>query len=904
MLTELSVMKLIFYIVVTSLVLNCEAQLKFVAGFSYGVSNAAGGSVFKYETPANTTNFLHYFDHGAPHSPVSGVTAGNDDWLYGTLGYDTDFNTAAFYRIRRDGTGFEVLHHLNYSGSATRPYYHTDGRIYYNDENSLRGYDPVAGTTTVLNLDTYTSVRNLYIDADDWIYYKDWINQLIKIKTDGTNYTTLHTFTPATDGGYGLAGVTEVPGDKLFGAEVEGGTNNGGTIYSINKDGSNFTVHHHFISATGTNPESRLVLFDGKLYGTTSNGGDIGYGVIYVINADGSNYRVLASFPSVSLSDMPAGDISISSNGRIFGAFREFIQGTSGSKRMFKVDTSGVDLDFFVDVNQRDNGDATKSILLLPDDETIFYVTSELGRHEGGALSQTDTTGIGGLSLFHFGTSTNGFAPGPLMKASDGRLYGTTRIGGPDGNGTVYTVQPDGKSYLKLHTFVDVEAYQPKGKLLEASDGKLYGVCAWGGTHNGGIIYHLDKNGNNFQVIYDFPDITTGYSPVGGLVEDVSGALYGACIYSGGGMGSVFKINKNGSGYTILKHFNGPTDIGYIQNGLTLSGTYLYGSGYYAATGTYGGVFRIHTDGTGYEVLHTFSVSTDGANPFTSPIVGNDGNLYGTTSFGGTYGYGTIYTMNSNGNNFSVLKHFNTTDGTYSYTGIIQGSDGLLYGISNSSDNGNPLLFRMNLNGSNYTVLKEFDFATEGQQPTSLIELTGFVLPVNLTKFQAEKKDKKVVLSWETSREVNSSSFEIEKSNDGKNFSLIGKIAASGNSNTTRGYSFADDQPKNGANFYRLKQFDKDGRFELSPIRSVVFTKAGSIVVYPNPAADFINLQFESSKKKITIQIFNSEGIMIRSILKKQTELYQIPVRDLPSGNYFIKVFADGEIYNERFAKK
>ena len=134
---------------------------------------------------------------------------------------------------------------------------------------------------------------------------------------------------------------------------------------------------------------------------------------------------------------------------------------------------------------------------------------------------------ISSFSLFNFGASATGFRPGEMIKASDGRLYGLTRFGGPGGNGTIYSIMPNGTGYTKFHEFDDSQGYDPRGKLLEASDGKLYGATTWGGPHGAGCLFRTDKNGSNFQVIYDFPNLANGYSPTGSLIEDAGGTLYG-----------------------------------------------------------------------------------------------------------------------------------------------------------------------------------------------------------------------------------------------------------------------------------------------------------------------------------------------------------------------------------------
>src|SRR5213075_1175917 len=104
------------------------------------------------------------------------------------------------------------------------------------------------------------------------------------------------------------------------------------------------------------------------------------------------------------------------------------------------------------------------------------------------------------------------------------------------------------------------------------------------------------------------------YSPMGGLVEDNSGVLYGVTFYSSGA-GSIFKINKDGSNFTVLKIFNSP-EILYPYAGLVSFGNYLYGTCFNGGVESKGGVFRIRKDGTGYQELHVFQGTTDGAYPY------------------------------------------------------------------------------------------------------------------------------------------------------------------------------------------------------------------------------------------------------------------------------------------------
>ena len=884
--------------------ITCYAQPTFIGALSNdGPLN--GGSLFKLQRPANTASIIYPFNNMAPHRPESAVTTGDDNWLYGTLRYNGVNNNGALYRIKKDGTGFNILYTMSHSlGPTTRPYFHTDGKIYFTDEASIILFDPSTNNFNQLLPDQWVYVRNLLIDSDDWIYFTTETGTLSKMKTDGSQFTILRNFFVTGDGSDAQAGVTEGPGDTLYGILQNGGSLTGGLIFSIKKDGTGFAVLHEFDPTLGNfdgfYPESKLVLYDGKLFGTTSRGGAEAYGIVYSINLDGSNYHVVSSIPGGTggPGSEPVGDISINSDPSVIGAFSQFSYSNNGPQRFFRVDTSGITFEKFGYVDQHESGQANNSPLLL-DDGTMLFTTQTMGRHDGGALSQV-LTGGAIVSLYNFGASANGFKPGEVIKGSDGKLYGVATIGGATGNGVIYSVLDDGTGYTKLCELNDAIGYNISGKLLEASDGKLYGACSNGGPTGAGCLFRLDKTGSNLQVIYNFPILANGYSPTGSLIEDAGGTLYGTTVYAFPGQGVVFKINKDGSGYTPLKVFNS-SDPGYLYGGLKLSGGYLYGSGYNGGALGFGGVFRMHTDGTGYELLHSFNQSTEGGFSFAAPTIGS-GKLYGTTTYGGTSSTGTLYSMDIGGTNFTVLRNLSSGDAQYPAYGLILSSDGALYGTG-FTGSGNAI-FRMNTNGSNYSILKTFDVTTEGQVVTSLIETSNVSLPVTLTKFQVQKRNESALLTWETAQEANSNSFNIERSAEGNTFNQIGTVNARGNSNAVTSYSFNDDAPIKGMNYYRLKQVDNDGKFEYSPVRTIMMNKESTITVYPNPAVNNIEISLPAQVGQSTIEVSNSEGKIAKRINASNARLVHLSVIDLPAGAYVIKVISNNKVETVPFVKQ
>lgn len=851
-----------------------------------------GGSLFRVDLPATTPSFLYEFDHTAPHNPTGGVIAADGDWLYGRILYAGEGQFGGIYKIRRDGTGFTLLASFTTpAGNLPLPYYHTDGSVYYTHDFNLYKLDVTTHAITSYPLNGEIISRNMLIDADNWLYGTTSINRLVKIKTDGTQWTDVYQFVEATDGSFGL-GMTEIPGDSLFGIHQYGGSDGGGTIYSIKKDGTAFAVHHHFTNATGFRPQSKLIYFDGRLFGTTNEGGDNNSGVLFTINTDGTGYRVLHHFATGTFSTGGIyGNISIASNGRIFGGFYQFFSLTFPQYRLFKMDTSGAGFEPFLQVDQREHGHFNQDVLLL-NDEDIYLVTREMGRHEGGTLSYSDSTGAAG-ALYQFGVSATGFRPryGLIRGRTDNKLYGVADVGGSTGNGIIYSINQNGTGYLKLHEFADNEGYEPSGKLLEASDGRLYGVLQYGGGSNTGAIYRVDKNGSNFQVLYNFSNFAEGYWPRGHLIEDENGVLYGTVSLTSGDRGGVYRINKDGTGYTLLHSFPF-TDINTPMAGLYLRGDRLYGTCAYGNAENKGGIFRIRRNGQDFEVLHSFSGPNDGANPMSSLILATNGKLYSNTTMGGIHGEGTVFSIDTTGANYAILRNFsNSVDGSYLQDQLIQASDLAIYGStfsSNINPGGGGSIFKMNLDGSGFATVLEFS-SEDGQTPYSLLDLNGmYALPVDLLTFNAQKKDRTVLVSWKTSREHQSHHFEVERSGTGNSFRSVGSIAATG---TAGNYSFTDQLPLKGNNFYRLKMVDADGSFTYSRIVSLNFNNTGSIVLSPNPAPGRLYVQLPSGHNYSMLDVIDVSGkqVLQKNIASAITGLY-LDIQHLPAGRYVLRL--------------
>lgn len=331
-------------------------------------------------------------------------------------------------------------------------------------------------------------------------------------------------------------------------------------------------------------------------------------------------------------------------------------------------------------------------------------------------------------SLFSFAQS-NGISPNALIKGVDGYLYGTARFGGTNGNyGTIFQCSTNG-SFSNVYSFSATNGFtnasiQPMG-LLQRQDGTLIGASFAGGQYNYGMVFQLSTQGV-FQILHSF-DNTNGAYPKSGVIFNADdGNYYGTTIISGtnGNNGIVYKLSPAGA-FTTLFSFNGTNGSSpYSQLTLGTDGN-LYGTTYFGGTNAagVGTVFRISTNGD-FASLFSFDGPNYGANPYGTLMQASDGFFYGTASQGGAYGYGTIFRTDTNGN-LSTVFSFNSTNGATPLNGLIQGRDGLLYGQTEygGTNGNNGTIFSLSMNGV-FNSLFSFS-GTNGSLPTSPLVQTS-----------------------------------------------------------------------------------------------------------------------------------------------------------------------------------
>jgi uncharacterized repeat protein (TIGR03803 family) len=305
-----------------------------------------------------------------------------------------------------------------------------------------------------------------------------------------------------------------------------------------------------------------------------------------------------------------------------------------------------------------DDGYSPFAGLIQASDGNLYGTTYYGGPDREGSVFKL--TLAGELSTLH--DFAKGGAEGrdvytAVVQAADGNLYGTTRLGGEFGKGTIYRIAPDGSGFAVLHSFNGDDGQDPQGQLVEDSDGLLYGTTMLGGSDSRGVIYRISTAGE-FQRLYSFPRLSafnalglatnsTGANPRAGLLRTADGVFYGTA-YQGGvhGNGTLYRAEIAGdlANVTVVHAFEGWSfDAGFpVSSVVQGPDGDFYGTSESGGYSDNGAVWRVAQDGSSFAMLHGYAgTATDGKSPYASPLFAN-GNLYVVSTTDNSVGAGAI----------------------------------------------------------------------------------------------------------------------------------------------------------------------------------------------------------------------------------------------------------------------
>jgi uncharacterized repeat protein (TIGR03803 family) len=412
-------------------------------------------------------------------------------------------------------------------------------------------------------------------------------------------YIELHNFDCAKDGCNPNMPALLAQGQdgSLYGtmpAQTVGGD---GTVVGYALSGT-FSTLYDFGGNDGNHPQSGLSLgFDGNFYGTTTNGGPLGKGTVFKVS--GGAVTVLYDFTDGTDGAYPWAPPIQAPDGNIYGAT---YNGTNQG-RAYRITPSGT---FSVIATLPSE---TQAPLILGTDGNLYGTTQYGGTYNRGTVFQLTTKGK--VKIIHsFNPTTEGSIPtGPVMQASDGKLYGLTTWGGVSGQGVVYQVTTGG-AYKELHNFqAATEGSNSAAGLVQGSDKFLYGVMPTGGANGYGTLFKINTTGTTFAVLHNF-DKASGGTPNATPTLHTTGTIYGLTI-TGGSLNPAYGVL-----YSFTNGLKPFASLVVIWSGKVGTSVGILGQGFSTATGVKFGAGA----GTFTPVSDTYMIASAAAGATTGNV--------------------------------------------------------------------------------------------------------------------------------------------------------------------------------------------------------------------------------------------------------------------------------------------
>ena len=336
---------------------------------------------------------------------------------------------------------------------------------------------------------------------------------------------------------------------KLYGKSRAGGAFHAGTLFSYTISDSLFEVIHNFNGYDGYVPFGGLTkINDSTIVGTTyRGGGGFDNGVLFRYNLYSETFEKLFNF-NEAVTSKPTGSLLYANNSKFYGLSSG---GGEGYGNIFEYDPVA---DTCVSVFQFSsyNGAFPQNCKLLQTSSGMLYGMTWRGDSAtfyNGVLFKFNPVSRVYTKLYEF-DGTNGAEPkASLIEANNGKLYGITTAGGSKTFGVLFSFDTLSGVFTKLHDFDTTSGAIPYGSLLQAHNGKLYGLTAYGGTPGPGVLFSYDIQANQYVVEFEFSN-NTGHNPNGSLIEASDGKLYGTCMYGGQyDKGTIFSYDVSSNSY-------------------------------------------------------------------------------------------------------------------------------------------------------------------------------------------------------------------------------------------------------------------------------------------------------------------------------------------------------------------
>lgn len=517
----------------------------------------------------------------------------------------------------------------------------SDGKLYgATDEGGVNGKG---------NLFCFNPSTNLISSVWDFDYGSDgWHpNGSMLLASDGLLYGTTESGGTGSDGGL-----------FSFGA---------GVLFQYNPLTNSYSKKFDFdIEANGDRPNGTLIeAVNGMVYGTTARGMQGKEGLLFQYDIENNVLSPLAFFEEL-YSSFLSGNIVVSQDQKIIGVRTEGGLANRGSIFEYDIQNGILDIPYYFDVVI--NGTNPLGALIQYSEGKLYGVTIQGGANNAGVIFQFDPQTNTYKDVYHFEGGINGELPlDGLVQANDGMLYGTTVKGGVYGQGTLFQYDPVNNVFCKKLDFKDtLYGSYPHATLINGQDGNLYGITGSGGINNGGVLFQYKPGLDVFTKKYTLDALTQGAISMSKLLQASNGKLYG--INSQGGThqnGTLFEFDLVNSTFTKILDFDAISNGGPSESGLTeAENGLIYGITGYGGSDHKGTLFQLDPSNNSFTTIHTFTDTVNGYFPSGTLLSASDGNLYGITRGGGVNDAGTLFQIDISTNSISKKLDFTTSVGS------------------------------------------------------------------------------------------------------------------------------------------------------------------------------------------------------------------------------------------------